>query len=132
MIIAVSDVGDGEWDSGIFLEANSLSSANPIDINYSISQQVFLDSTWMAEGCVDATVTVERQQGSSTALTIPIQLSGTATNGVDYTGVPASVTFNPGQTTVSFTINVINDAIAEGLENLIMTCFKSDGGGRKA
>lgn len=126
LIIAVSDVGDGEWDSGIFLEANSLSSANPIDINYSISQQVFLDSTWMAEGCVDATVTVERQQGSSTALTIPIQLSGTATNGVDYTGVPASVTFNPGQTTASFTINVINDGIAEGLENLIMSFMIQD------
>ena len=126
LIIAVSDVGDGEWDSGIFLQANSLSSANPIDINYSISQQVFLDSTWMAEGCVDATVTVERQQGSNTALTIPIQLSGTATNGVDYTGVPANVTFNPGQTSVSFTINVINDALAEGLESLIMSFMIQD------
>ena len=126
LIIAVSDVGDGEWDSGIFLEANSLSSANPINVNYSISQQVFIDSTWMAEGCVDATVTVQRQQGSNTALTIPIQLSGTATNGLDYTGVPANVTFNPGQTSVSFTINVINDALAEGLESLMMSFMIQD------
>jgi len=121
LIIAVADVGDGEWDSGIFLEANSLSSTTPVNISYNISQQVFNDPTWMAEGCVDATVTLQRQNNLNSSLTIPVQISGTATSGTDYTGIPGSVTFNPGQSTTSFTINVLNDAISEGLESVIMT-----------
>ena len=121
LILAIADVGDGEFDSGIFLEANSLSSATPVNITYNISQQVFNDPTWMAEGCVDATVTLQRQNNINTTLTVPVQLSGTATNGVDYTGIPNSVTFNPGQSSVTFTIDVLNDALIEGLENLIMT-----------
>ncbi|MBM3419201.1 MAG: hypothetical protein FJY17_09830, partial [Bacteroidetes bacterium] len=34
LVLAVADVGDGQWDSGIFLEANSLTSQTPILINY--------------------------------------------------------------------------------------------------
>jgi gliding motility-associated-like protein len=121
LIIAIADVGDGQWDSGIFLEAASLSTITPIEISHTLSQQVFTNPDWMAEGCVSATVTLERQANTNQALTIPIQLSGTATNGLDYSGVPASVTFSPGQTTVSFTINSLPDAIAEGLETLTLT-----------
>ena len=33
LIIAIADVGDGSWDSGIFLEANSLSSITPVSIS---------------------------------------------------------------------------------------------------
>ncbi len=126
LVIAIADVGDGQWDSGIFLEANSLSSTTPIDISYTVSQQVYSDPDWMAEGCVTATVTLERQNNLNDLLTIPVNLSGSATNGVDYTGVPNSVTFNPGDSQVSFTINVVLDGIAEGQENIIIEFPISD------
>ena len=52
LVIAIADVGDGQWDSGIFLEANSLSSLTPVDISYELSNQVYSEPNWMAEGCV--------------------------------------------------------------------------------
>ncbi|MFM7006096.1 MAG: choice-of-anchor L domain-containing protein [Flavobacteriales bacterium] len=121
LIIAIADVGDGQWDSGIFLEANSLSTITPIEIAYTLSQQVFTNPDWMAEGCVSANVTLTRQSNLSQNLTIPVQLSGTATNGLDYSGVPATVTFPPGQASVSFTIQSLTDALTEGLETLTLT-----------
>ena len=120
LAIAVADVGDGAWDSGIFLEANSLSSLTPVDITYELSNVVYSDPNWMAEGCVTATVTLERQSNLGSPLTIPINLSGSATDVLDYTGVPTSITFNPGDALVSFVITVLLDGITEGLENIII------------
>lgn len=121
LIIAIADVGDGQWDSGIFLEANSLSTLTPVEVDHTLSQQVFPNPDWMAEGCVSTNVTLTRQANLTQSLTIPVQLSGTATSGIDYNGVPASVTFQPGQTTVSFTIQSLTDALLEGLETLTLT-----------
>ena len=101
------DVGDGDYDSGIFLEANSLTSKTPVDLDYTISQSLFSNPDWIAEGCVNATVTLSRQTNLSTQLTIPIQITGTATNGLDFSGVPASILFAPGQSSVSFTLTAL-------------------------
>lgn len=126
LVIAIADVGDGQWDSGIFLEANSLRSQTPIDITYNLSKTFFSNPNWMAEGCVSSTVTLTRQSNLQQSLTVPIQISGTATNGVDYTGVPASIAFNPGQSTVSFTLEALYDNITEGNETLTLTFNLSD------
>ena len=121
LILAIADVGDGQWDSGIFLEANSLSTITPVEIEHTLSQQVFANPDWMAEGCVTTNVTLTRQANLNQNLTIPIQLSGTATNGIDYSGIPASINFPPGQNTASFTIQSLTDALVEGLETLTLT-----------
>ena len=121
LILAIADVGDGQWDSGIFLEANSLSTITPVEIEHTLSQQVFANPDWMAEGCVTTTVTLTRQSNLNQNLTIPVQLSGTATNGLDYSGIPGSINFPPGQTTVSFNIQSLTDALVEGLETLTLT-----------
>lgn len=121
LILAIADVGDGQWDSGIFLEANSLSTITPVEIEHTLSQQVFANPDWMAEGCVTTNVTLTRQSNLNQNLTIPIQLSGTATNGIDYSGIPASINFPPGQNTASFNIQSLTDALVEGLETLTLT-----------
>lgn len=121
LILAIADVGDGIFDSGIFLEANSLSSKTPIDISYTLSQQAFADPSLMAEGCVTATVTLERGTNNiSSPLTIPLNVSGTAIEGVDYSNLPNSVTFAAGQTTIQFTIDAFADALIEGQESIIL------------
>ena len=126
LILAVADVGDGQWDSGIFLEANSLTSKTPITINHSISQQFFTNPNWMAEGCVSATFEVTRENNLNSLVTIPIQVSGTATNGVDFTGVPATISLNPGQSSANFTLNTIIDLLPEGTETLSLTFSLTD------
>jgi gliding motility-associated-like protein len=119
LILAIADVGDGIYDSGIFLEANSLSSNTAVEVDYEISQIAFPGNPdEMAEGCVSATITLERNGNNSSALTIPIIVSGTATEGVDYTDIPASVTIPAGQTTVTLNLDAFADALAESEETL--------------
>ena len=68
LVLAIADVGDGSWDSGIFLEANSLSSPTPVEITYTLSDELFSNPDWIAEGCVTATVTLERQTNINQSL----------------------------------------------------------------
>ena len=126
LILAIADVGDGSWDSGIFLEANSLSSKTPVDVSATISQQVFTNPDWMAEGCVSATVTVTRQNNINSPLSIPLTVSGSATQGVDYSGIPNAVNFSPGQAIYTFQINVNADNFAEGLETIVLNFNVAD------
>ena len=115
--IAIADVGDGGLDSGIFLEANSLVSHSPVSINANLGLNAFGDNKSMAEGCETATISITRDPNNSTlASTIFLTTAGTATEGVDYSNVPPSVTFSPGQSSVTFTIDVIPDVIIEGDE----------------
>ena len=127
LIIAIADVGDGLYDSGIFLEANSLSSESPVTIDYSLSSLAFGASNIMAEGCVDATFEITRHgYRVDQAETITIVPSGTATEGVDYTNIPNAINFTPGQVTQTFTFTALADGIAEGQENIILDFFISD------
>ena len=126
LIIAIADVGDGQWDSGIFLEANSLTSINPISINASISETFFTNPLTMAEGCVSGTVELTRTSNINTIQTIPISIGGSALNNTDYTGIPNNITFNPGESTVSFTFNSSIDGLLEGLENILLTFALTD------
>jgi len=117
--IAIADVGDGSYDSGIFLEASSLASYAPLVVNATTTLD--LPNNMIAEGCETATVTVTRDINSANStLTIPIIVSGTATEGVDYGNIPPSVTFAPGQTTVTFTFDVFSDNLVEGNETIII------------
>jgi len=120
LILAIADVGDGIYDSGIFLEANSLSSNTPVTVTYALSQQTDPDPTVMSEGCVSATVRLQRSGNITQALTVPITVGGTATNGVDYSTIPNSITFPAGQNIVEFTIDAFADGITEGLETIII------------
>src|SRR5690606_26427837 len=121
LVISIADAIDGVWDSGIFLEANSLGSFAPIEMTSHLSTNAYANHNLLAEGCETATVTIKRSPSiSSTALTIPVTILGTATEGVDYSNLPNSVTFAPGQTQVSFSFDVFADMIAEGDETVII------------
>jgi gliding motility-associated-like protein len=119
LAIAIADVGDGIFDSGIFLQANSLTSKVPVSVEYEMSYNAFNDPTIMAEGCVSTTFTLTRGTNNLTVpLTIPIAVTGTATAGIDYSSIPSSVTFPAGQTTATFTFNAFADGLTEGIETI--------------
>jgi len=127
LVISIADAGDGAYDSGIFLEANSLASFAPIEMNAALALDTYADGSSLAEGCESVDVTISRIPAlAGTALTIPITILGTATEGTDYTNLPNSVTFAPGQTTVTFNFDVFADALAEGDETLIIQLDQPD------
>ncbi len=60
--------------------------------------------------------------GSTTSpLTVQIAMGGTATNGVDYTSVPGTVTFAAGASRVTVTIQPIDDYVTEPTETVTLT-----------
>ena len=81
----------------------------------------FAQSTYTVHegGTVD--VEVELSVAQDATVTVPV--TPTARNGAsaaDYSGVPADVTFDPGVTTVGFTVTAIDDAADDDGENVLL------------
>ena len=129
LILAISDVEDGLYDSGIFLEANSLKSKVDFAIENEISYDAYSDKMTMAEGCTNETVTISRSGNFLPAISIPITVSGTATPGLDYNAVPSSIDFLAGETEKQFKINALLDNINETTETIILSFLTKDGCG---
>jgi hypothetical protein len=119
LILAIADAGDGIFDSGIFLESNSLSSTLPVIASFDIDKKVVGKPKVITEDCSSATIYLERgADGSDKALDIPLDITGTATEGVDYNDLPAVIRFEPGETKVAFNITPVADGVVEGTESI--------------
>ena len=66
------------------------------------------------------TYTLVLSSASSLTVTVPIDDTGTATLGTDYTA-PAMVTFAPGQTSADVAVTITRDADIESNETITMT-----------
>lgn len=122
LVLAIADVGDAIYDSGIFLEAKSFKSTDPLKVSYSITNRVFTEPNVLAEPCSEARIRLNRTNCNiNNPLTVNITTSGTATNGVDYQTIPASVTIPAGSLFTEFNLSPILDAFAEGTENVFFT-----------
>ena len=53
---------------------------------------------------------------------------GTATSGADYTLAPGTLTFNPGEKTKTIPIPIVDDALVEGNESVLVTLSTPGGG----
>lgn len=76
------------------------------------------------------TITVTRSGGSDGAVSVVVSSGGgTATSGVDYTPVPATLTWTSGDATPkTATLTVLDDAVYEGDETLSLTLSTPTGG----
>jgi gliding motility-associated-like protein len=122
--LAISNVQDTGLDSGVFLEANSFSSA-VVDISIETSQNY--SDTLLVEGCMEATVSLVRPGNQLTdTLDVEILVGGTAsTTGADYPLFITNniITFLPGVDTLQLTISPILDGIIEGPESVIISAM---------
>lgn len=116
--LAIGDVSDQAYDSGVFLEANSFTSpAVTITTTYSTPSA----GTDAIEGCNNAILNFSIPNALSTNYIINYTVSGTATNGVDYTNIGNSVTIPAGQTSANVTITPLTDGLTEGTETVTLT-----------
>lgn len=121
LIIAIADVGDAIYDSGIFLTANSLSSEQPVNVDYTLSNDPYGDSQTMAQGCTSTTVTVTRSGNETNLpLTIPINIAGSAIQGTDYSNIPSEINFAANHTEVTFTFDALNNPGVTGTINILL------------
>jgi gliding motility-associated-like protein len=123
--IALADGGDDSYDSAIFLEANSFSSfgadvsITPTDFN---GDPILNNELY--EGCTSAEVILVNPAGyTDSTYVVNMVISGTASNGTDYTTINNTYTIPPGQDSLIITINPVADGTLEGTETLIIETY---------
>ena len=119
--LAICDTSDPAYASAVFLQRDSFSS------NLVVQAQLDLEAggpegNTMFEDCGDGFIVFRRPESGNpnTQLVANLAFTGTATNGVDYTQMPESVTFEPGVMEVSIYIDAFEDGLIEGDETVIM------------
>ncbi|MCF8256541.1 MAG: choice-of-anchor L domain-containing protein [Flavobacteriales bacterium] len=113
--LMISDGGDGIYDSGCFIQENSLTTGN-----VSVETSTATGDNFVYEGCGNAVITLTLNgPPTQQAMNVPIWISNsTATPGVDYNDITifnadSTITIPAGQSSVSFTITAPNDNVAE-------------------
>ncbi|MEI6817021.1 MAG: choice-of-anchor L domain-containing protein [Bacteroidota bacterium] len=113
--IAIADVGDGAYDSGVFLEQGSFSGGSSVFVTTHPST---IDSM-VVEGCVPGSVIFSILQPLNHDTTIYFTVGGTATNGTDYNHIADSLVIPAGQIHDTLIINGIADNISEPTETIV-------------
>ncbi|MFN8299670.1 MAG: choice-of-anchor L domain-containing protein [Chitinophagales bacterium] len=114
--IAIADVADRIYDSGVFLQAYSFIS-NPVTIQATAALD-YAGFTSAYEGCVGGTFTFNLSSAQQVPVVVNLQITGSATNGTDYTTLPTQIVFAPGQTVATLNVDAIADGITESMENV--------------
>ena len=128
LTITIADVGDAAFDSGLFLQANSLSAKVDLQTTQKLSKEFFNDTMTMAEGCTSGRITIRKLPGSKNIqYNIPVIFKGSAIKGADYTtDAPASLTIPIGKDTVSFNVTSLQDNMTENLDSVIIDLILPD------
>ena len=115
--LAICNVGDQAYDSGVFLQANSFSSEA-----VEVAVATVSGDTTVLEGCTTADLMFIRPQSQlGDTLTVNYTITGTATMGTDFPSLPNPVVFLPGQDTIVLTIDPTADGIPDNLEFITIT-----------
>lgn len=116
MKLAIGDAVDDNYDSGVFLEANSFTSPRA---TVTPSYQTEISSGNAIEGCSDVNVTVKLPKIPQSEIWLDYHIAGNATYGVDYTMTPYHpevLIFPAGQDSVVINIHPLLDNITEPTE----------------
>jgi gliding motility-associated-like protein len=114
---AISNVGDEQLDSGVFLEAGSFSSA-AVDV----AVATVTGDTTIVEGCTYADFIFTRPPGQTNdTLIINYTIGGVAQQGIDYNTLINPIIFLPGEDSVVITLTPTQDGINEGFESVIIS-----------
>jgi len=119
--LSVSDIYDGMYDSGVFLEANSFSSVG-LGANVAFTHA---EVDTAVEGCNSASVMFKLFQITPVDYPIDLIIGGTAQNAVDYDSIPSQVIIPQGDSMFVLTINPIEDSYPEDLTETVTLIYNS-------
>ena len=122
LTIIIADVGDAAFDSGLFLQANSLSAKVDLVATQKLSKEFYKDTMTMAEGCTSGRITIKKTPGSKNIdYKIPIIYKGSATIGVDFTSTaPVELIIPKGKDSEYFDVKTLQDNLIEGMDSIII------------
>ncbi len=122
MYIAIADVGDGAFDSGVFLEANSFGSGSFVAASVSPGNNA------LPETATALPVQLQFSQVPASVLPLTITIEGVAENGVDYEAINATYTITTPDSLLEILVQPIADSLEEEVETVLIkvtggTCF---------
>ncbi len=110
--LVVADVGDGAYDSGVFLEKGSFTSGNVNVTSVSFSERF----EYAIEGCNNNAFIFTRDENLELPLSVKLEIGGSATNGIDYTTIADSLYFAENEDSVTFNIVPLLDSVSDPIE----------------
>jgi hypothetical protein len=117
--LKICDVGDGIFDSGVFLKAGSFDGGGNASVEWLVNGQSDVNEVY--EGCGTVQLLFDRVGGNANSpLLVQYTISGTATSGQDYSPIPLVAIIPAGQDQLLVNVNIINDLIAEGAEDIVI------------
>jgi hypothetical protein len=118
--LKIADVGDGIFDSAVFLKAGSFGDGNNASVDFVVNGDPDIKEVY--EGCGTVQLIFSRIGGNiNLPLSVPYAISGTATKNIDYTGIPTIAVIPAGQDKLILNVNIDNEGFIEGDETIIIT-----------
>lgn len=115
--LAIADVGDSQWNSAVFLRANSFEAGGTAN-----AEAVYPNGLPNAfEGCTDGYIRFFRDSsGINDTLQVNFTVGGNATPGVDYAPLSGPIVFPPGITDVILPVEAFLDNDPEGQDTIVL------------
>ncbi len=113
--LMIADGSDDILDAAVFLKENSLLQRV---LSASLNTPT-VDGTAL-EGCIKASFTFNLDSAASEDILVPIEVSGNATNGVDYAFIDSLFIIPAGQTSASIIVDALADGLPEGQEEVVI------------
>lgn len=121
--LAIADVGDGLYDSAVFLKANSFSAGGQVAAApaYATNRPV------ASEGCVGGAIRFFRAGSTTNPLTVNYAVSpaSTAAAGTDYAPLPGVAVIPAGESEVLVPVTIFSDGLSEGIEKIVLDISNS-------
>jgi hypothetical protein len=118
--LAIADVGDGAWDSAVFLKAGSFDAGGNASVTWVVDGDPEVNE--VTESCGQVGLLFERVGGNiNVPMTVSFTISGTATVGFDYAPFPSSIVIPAGQEEFFLPVNILSDLLVEGQETIRIT-----------
>ncbi len=114
--IMIADGCDSGYDSAVFLAAQSQPSQGPI-----IVSRLDLHTPSAYEDCTTLDLTFSKPDSVIGEYIFHYSISGSASNGIDYTFLPDSLIIPSGQDSTNLSLSIYQDNQTEGIETLIFT-----------
>ena len=115
MTLALADVSDGVWDSGVFLEAKSFGSTEIVTASFEPGSAI------LPENAAADTVRLQFISVPANLLPLTVTLSGIAQNGVDYQLIDSVATITTTDTILRWFIQPLPDTLTESFETVVLT-----------
>lgn len=119
--LAIADVGDGIYDSAVFLKAGSFDAGDIVQVE---PKSTIVQVQNAYEGCDNGYLLFDRSCSNDLnqplTLTLNVLPASTAQAGTDYVPLPQTITIPAGQKKDSIPIIALDDGITEGDETLVV------------